>query len=87
MSDINIQDDVFYYDHTLAEAIIEEILAFKGKRKVKVNIDEELFDEIDFNDSLIDLFQDNVNEIIEKSEEKGYSLTASELDWLKSENN
>ena len=87
MSNLCIEEDVFYYDHTLPEAIIEEILEFKEHEKTKVNIDEELFDEICFNDSLIELFQDNVNDIIENSEEKGYSLTASELDWLKSENN
>ena len=85
MNNISINEDVFYYDSDVAEALIDEITSYGGF--IKVYIDMYLADEIYLDDQLLELFADNVERIIEdelpsKEEIKElnveYSLTAKD---------
>jgi hypothetical protein len=63
MNNISINEDVFYYDSDVAEALIDEITSYGGF--IKVYIDMYLADEIYLDDQLLELFAENVERIIE----------------------
>ena len=62
MNNISINEDVFYYDSDVAEALKDEITSYGGF--IKVYIDMYLADEIYLDDQLLELFADNIEEII-----------------------
>ena len=62
MNNISINEDVFYYDSDLAESLIDEITSYGGF--IKVYIDMYLADEIYLDDQLLELFAENVEEIV-----------------------
>ena len=87
MNNISINEDVFYYDSDLAESLIDEITSYGGF--IKVYIDMYLADEIYLDDQLLELFAENVEEIVKDelpSEEEikelnvEYSLTEEDED-------
>jgi hypothetical protein len=63
MNNISINEDVFYYDSDVAEALKDEITSYGGF--IKVYIDMYLADEIYLDDQLLELFAENVEKIIE----------------------
>jgi len=63
MNNISINEDVFYYDSDVAEALIDEITSYGGF--VKIYIDSYLADDIYLDDQLLELFAENVEKIIE----------------------
>jgi len=63
MNNISINEDVFYYDSDIAEALKDEITSYGGF--IKVYIDMYLADEIYLDDQLLELFAENVEKIIE----------------------
>ena len=63
MNNISINEDVFYYDSDVAEALKDEITSYGGF--IKVYIDMYLADEIYLDDQLLELFADNIERIIE----------------------
>ncbi len=63
MNNISINEDVFYYDSDIAEALKDEITSYGGF--IKVYIDTYLADEIYLDDQLLELFADNVKRIVE----------------------
>jgi len=63
MNNISINEDVFYYDSDIAEALKDEITSYGGF--IKVYIDMYLADEIYLDDQLLELFAENVERIIE----------------------
>ena len=63
MDAISINEDVFYYDSDVADALIDEITAYGGF--IKVYIDSYLADDIYLDDQLLELFAENVDKIIE----------------------
>ena len=63
MNAISINEDVFYYDSDVAEALKDEITSYGGF--IKVYIDMYLADEIYLDDQLLELFAENVEKIIE----------------------
>ena len=63
MNNISINEDVFYYDSDIAEALKDEITSYGGF--IKVYIDMYLADEIYLDDQLLELFADNVKRIVE----------------------
>ena len=63
MNNISINEDVFYYDSDVAEALKDEITSYGGF--IKVYIDMYLADEIYLDDQLLELFAENVERIIE----------------------
>ena len=62
MNNISINEDVFYYDSDVAESLIDEITSYGGF--IKVYIDMYLADEIYLDDQLLELFAENVEEIV-----------------------
>ena len=92
-SDVNpsITEDVHYYDSDLAESIMEEVESFFDNlqpdvmkdfytENMNIYIEEELYDDIYMNDTLMSWLEDNVEAIIENSEE--LSLTDDEVTYL-----
>tara|TARA_R110002050_G_scaffold232592_1_gene368242 strand:- start:1591 stop:2022 length:432 start_codon:yes stop_codon:yes gene_type:complete len=92
-SEVNpsITEDVHYYDSDLAESIMEEVESFFDNlqpdvmkdfytENMNIYIEEELYDDIYMNDTLMSWLEDNVEAIIENSEE--LSLTDDEVTYL-----
>tara|TARA_R100001594_G_scaffold142214_1_gene188925 strand:+ start:359 stop:820 length:462 start_codon:yes stop_codon:yes gene_type:complete len=80
---VSICEDVYYYDHDLPDAFEEQIRY--GDRTFY--IDEYIYDDCYFNDKLIELFAENVEEII-KDAELGLTeidITLKEINLLKEE--
>ena len=80
---VSICEDVYYYDHDLPDAFEEQIRY--GDRTFY--IDEYIYDDCYFNDKLIELFAENVEEII-KHAELGLTeidITLKEINLLKEE--
>ena len=84
MNSISVNEDVYYYDSDVPQAIIDEIIGYGGNDTV-VYVDQYFLDEIYFDDALADLFVENIDDILAEAEEEGYSLTVAELAWLKHE--
>lgn len=84
MQSININEDVYYYESDVAQALIDEIIGYGGGDTV-VYVDQYFLDEIYFDDVLADLFVENIDDILAEAEEEGYSLSVAELAWLKHE--
>tara|TARA_Y100000593_G_scaffold32962_1_gene64851 strand:+ start:174 stop:635 length:462 start_codon:yes stop_codon:yes gene_type:complete len=80
---VSICEDVYYYDHDLPDAFEEQIRY--GDRTFY--IEEYIYDDCYFNDKLIELFAENVEEII-KDAELGLTeidITLKEINLLKEE--
>ena len=84
MQSININEDVYYYESDVSQALIDEIIGYGGGDRI-VYADQYFLDEIYFDDALADLFLENIDDILAEAEEEGYSLTKAELAWLKHE--
>ena len=84
MESIQINEDVYYYESDVPQAIIDEIIGYGGGDTV-VYADQYFLDEIYFDDALADLFVENIDDILAEAEEEDYSLTKAELAWLKHE--
>ena len=85
MNRICINEDVFYYDNDVAEAIMEMVRDQGGH--CTLYSDQYFLDDIYFNDVLLEEFseiaEDIYNEIQEDTE--GYTFDMAELLWLKEE--
>ena len=84
MQSISIAEDVYYYESDVPQALIEEIIGYGGN-DTEVYADQYFLDEIYFDDALADLFVENIDDILAEAEEENYSLSPSELAWLKNE--
>ena len=84
MQSISINEDVYYYDSDVCQAIIDQIIGYGGGDTV-VYADQYFLNEIYFDDAMADLFVENIDDILAEAEEEGYALTKAELAWLKHE--
>ena len=84
MQSITINEDVYYYDSDVCQAIIDEVIGYGGNDTV-IYADQYFLDEVYFDDAMADLFLENIDDILAEAEEEGYSLTVAELAWLKHE--
>jgi len=75
---VSVCEDVYYYDHDLTEQFKEQI----RYGDTSFFIDNDLYDDAYFEDCLVELFVDNVEEIIENKE---LSFFAGEVEFLKEE--
>jgi len=82
MSNPMLNEDVYMYDHDVADALVEEIIG-QGSNDTIVYADDYFLDEIYFDDRLVELFHDNIDDILAEAEEESYSLNVAELAWLK----
>ena len=75
---VSICENVYYYDHDLANAFEQQVRW--GDRTFY--IDQDIYDDCYMEDKLIELFADNVEDIIEDDE---LDLTLGEINYLKEE--
>jgi hypothetical protein len=75
---VSVCEDVYYYDHDLAEQFKEQI----RYGDTSFFIDEDLYGDAYFEDCLIELFIENVENIIKNKE---LSFFAGEVEFLKEE--
>ena len=75
---VSIMEDVYYYDHDLANAFEDRIRW--GDRTFY--IDQDIYDDCYLEDKLVELFGDNVEDIVENDE---LDLTLGEINYLKEE--
>ena len=75
---VNICEDVYYYDHDLANAFEEQIRWGDST----FYIDKDIYDDCYLEDKLVELFVDNVEDIVENDE---LDLTLEEIAYLKEE--
>ena len=73
-----ICEDCYQYDHDLADAVIQEIRY--GARTFYIDLD--LWNDCYMEDSFVELFVDNVEDIIEDDE---LDITLAEINYLKEE--
>tara|TARA_R100001443_G_C3315401_1_gene168765 strand:+ start:358 stop:828 length:471 start_codon:yes stop_codon:yes gene_type:complete len=79
----SICEDVYYYDSDLADAFAEQI-RYGDKT---FYIDQYIYDDCYFHDKLVELFAENVEDIV-KDAEQGFTLldiTLAEINYLKQE--
>ena len=75
---VSVCEDVHYYNHDLARAIKQEIHS-----GMVVYIEEYLYDDIHFDDELVELFVEEVDDIYSEREE--LDLTKEEIKFLEDE--
>jgi hypothetical protein len=83
-TNINICENVYYYDSDLASALMEEI-QYNGGSETVLHIDSYLWDDIYMDDQMLEYFGETIDDIIENNEEEGYGLTPAEIQELKEE--
>ena len=74
---VNIQDDVYYYDSDLTDVIMEQL-----EDHYSVYIDSYLYDDIYMDDKLEEYFNENVEDIVDDIPD---SFTKEELKYVKRE--
>jgi hypothetical protein len=74
---VDINEDVYYYDSDLADVIMEQL-----EEHYSVYVDEYLYDDLYMDDAFEEYFGENVEDIINDSPD---SFTKEELAFVKSE--
>ena len=75
---VNVCENVFYYDHDIANQFSEQIRY--GDRTFY--IDDSIYEDCYIEDKLVELFAENVEDIIENEE---LDITLEEIEYLKEE--
>ena len=75
---VSICENVYYYDHDMADAFEQQVRW--GDRTFY--IDDSIYEDCYLDDKLVELFVDNVEDIIENDE---LDLTLGEINYLKEE--
>ena len=78
IKNVSVCEDVYYYDHDLAEQFKEQI----RYGDTSFFIDEEIYEDAYFEDCLVEMFVENVEDIIKNKE---LSFFAGEVEFLKEE--
>ena len=84
MNDVNVCENVYYYDSDLASAVMEEI-QYNGGSETLLHMDKDLWNDLYMDDQMLEYFAETVDDIIEDNEEEGYGLTPAEIQELKEE--
>ena len=72
LNDVNVSENVYYYDGDLASAVMEEI---QYNPETLLHMDEYLWDDLYMDDQMLEFFAETVDDIIESNDEEGYGLT------------
>ena len=85
MRNVNICEDVYYYDSDVAEAIMEMVRYTNGY--CTLYADEYFLDDIYFNDTLLEEFSEVADKIYDEiaNDEGDYGFDMAEILWLKEE--
>ena len=84
MNDVNVCENVYYYDSDLASAVMEEI-QYNGGSETMLHMDKDLWNDLYMDDQMLEYFAETVDDIIEDNDEEGYGLTPAEIQELKEE--
>jgi len=84
LKDINICENVYYYESDLASAVMEEI-GHNGGCETLLHMDEYMWDDLYMDDQMLEYFAEAVEDIIEDNDEEDYGLTKAEIQELKDE--
>jgi len=84
LQDVNICENVYYYESDLASAVMEEI-QYNGGSETLLHMDEYLWDDLYMDDQMLEHFGETIDSIIEDNDEEGYGLTPAEIQELKEE--
>ena len=79
---VNVNENVYYYDGDLASAVMEEI---GYNSETLLHMDSYLWDDLYMGDQMLEYFAEAVEDIIEDNDEEGYGLTKAEIQELKDE--
>jgi hypothetical protein len=82
LKNVNICENVYYYDSDLASAVMEEV-QYNGE--TLLHMDEYMWDDLYMNDQMLEYFGETIDDIIENNDEEGYGLTKAEIQELKDE--
>ena len=85
MNSVCINEDVYYYESDIPEAIMEQINYSNGE--CVLYADQYFLDDIYFDDVLLEAFQDIADKIYDEimNEDSDYNFDMAELAWLKEE--
>ena len=83
LNDINVSENVYYYESDLASAVMEEI-QYRGLETL-LHMDEYIWDDLYMDDQMLEYFGENIDDIIENNDEEDYGLTKAEIQELKDE--
>ena len=78
LNDVNISENVYYYDSDLASAIMEEV-QYNGGSETLLHIDSYMWDDLYMDDQMLEHFGATIDDIIENNDEEGYGLTPAEI--------
>ena len=78
---VNVCENVYYYDSDLASAIMDEL----GYGETLLHIDDDTWNDLYMDDQMLEYFAESVEDIIEDNDEEGYGLTKAEIQELKDE--
>ena len=84
LNDINICENVYYYESDLANAVMEEI-QYNGSSEILLHMDSYMWDDLYMDDQMLEYFAEEVENIIEYNDEEDYGLTKAEIQELKDE--
>ena len=85
MRNVNICEDVYYYDSDVAEAIMDHVTSSNGY--CTLYADQYFLDDIYFDDMLLEEFPDIAEKIYDEiaNDEGDYGFDMAEILWLKEE--
>ena len=81
---VNVNENVYYYENDLARAVMEEI-GYNGGSETLLHMDSYLWDDLYMDDQMLEYFGETIDDIIENNDEEGYGLTKAEIQELKEE--
>jgi hypothetical protein len=84
LQNVNVCENVYYYDSDLASAIMEEIQYNSGSETL-LYMDDSMWEDLYMDDQMLEYFAETVDDIIEDNDEEGYGLTLDEIQELKEE--
>ena len=84
MNDVNVSENVYYYESDLASAVMEEI-QYNGGSETLLHMDSYMWDDLYMDDQMLEYFGETIDDIIENNDEEGYGLTKAEIQELKEE--
>ena len=84
LKDVNVSENVYYYDSDLASAVMEEI-QHNGGSETLLHMDEYLWDDLYMDDQMLEYFAETIDDIIENNDEEVYGLTKAEIQDLTEE--
>ena len=81
LRNVNVCENVYYYENDLASAVMEEIQYNSGSETL-LYMDDSMWEDLYMDDQMLEYFAETVDDIIEDNDEEGYGLTKAEIQEL-----